>query len=351
MLEQGIDAWNQWRKEHPYILPDLSEIEPIGADFTRAELSRADLHNVNLRKADLGSANLSEADLSEADLTDADLRGADLKGANLTAADLDGADLYAADLYAADLIGANLRRANLTRTDLTVANLSMADFSDAKVGMTQFGHVDLSTVKGLETVRQGFPSTVGIDTIYQSKGKIPDVFLRGAGIPEKFIEYMHSLTGEAFEYYSCFISYSKKDQPFADRLYADLQAKSVRCWLATEDLKTGDKFRQRIDEAIRQYDKLVVVLSKTSMKSDWVESEVETALEKERDAKGKKLVLFPIRLDGAVMKTKQAWAGDIRRKRHIGDFRNWQDHNVYRKAFQRLLRDLAGRNGKEAAVE
>ena len=51
-------------------------------------------------------------------------------------------------------------------------------------------------------------------------------------------------------------------------------------------------------------------------------------------------VLFPIRLDNAVMETLEAWAADIRRQRNIGDFRGWEDHDTYQKAFGRLLRDL-----------
>jgi hypothetical protein len=45
-----------------------------------------------------------------------------------------------------------------------------------------------------------------------------------------------------------------KDKDFAERLYADLQAKGVRCWFAPEDLEIGDKFRMRIDESIRIHD-------------------------------------------------------------------------------------------------
>jgi hypothetical protein len=70
-----------------------------------------------------------------------------------------------------------------------------------------------------------------------------------------------------------------------------------------------------------------------------VETEVETAFEKERKSPGK-TVLFPIRLDDAVMDTDQAWAAEIRRTRHIGDFSNWKDHDQYKKEFDRLLRDL-----------
>jgi hypothetical protein len=51
-------------------------------------------------------------------------------------------------------------------------------------------------------------------------------------------------------------------------------------------------------------------------------------------------VPFPVTLDNTVMKTPQARAGDIRRARHIGDFRQWKEHNAYRRALDRLLRDL-----------
>jgi hypothetical protein len=51
-------------------------------------------------------------------------------------------------------------------------------------------------------------------------------------------------------------------------------------------------------------------------------------------------VLFPIRTDDAVMDTTAAWAADIRRTRHIADFRKWKDHDAYQQAFERLLRDL-----------
>jgi len=82
----------------------------------------------------------------------------------------------------------------------------------------------------------------------------------------------------------------------------------------------------------------MVLLSKHSVSSPWVEKEVETAFEKEH--REKRIVLFPIRLDDAVMETGEAWAADIRRTRHIGDFRDWKNHDSYKKAFERLLRDL-----------
>jgi hypothetical protein len=120
----------------------------------------------------------------------------------------------------------------------------------------------------------------------------------------------------------------------------------VSCWFAPEDLKIGDEIRPKIDEAIRIHDKLLIVLSENSVGSPWVKKEVETAFEKER--KQNRTVLFPIRLDDAVMETDEAWAADIRRTRHIGDFREWKNHDKYKEAFGRLMRDLkAGEKGQE----
>jgi hypothetical protein len=75
--------------------------------------------------------------------------------------------------------------------------------------------------------------------------------------------------------------------------------------------------------------------------------EVQAAMEKERRAPGE-TVLFPIRLDDAVMQSNRAWAADVRRTRHIGDFRNWKDHDSSKSAFERLLRDLKAKGSKAA---
>jgi uncharacterized protein YjbI with pentapeptide repeats len=308
ILRQGVGIWNQWRGQNADQRPDLE-----GAYLNKA----------NLSGIDLGGALLWEINFPEAALTGANLREADLLRANLGGAHLNQANLTSAFLGGANLSGASLDGATIEH---------------AQVGNTTFGDTDLHAVEGLETVRHVAPSTIGIDTIYRSNGNIPEVFLRGAGVPEDFIVYVRSLAAHPIEFYSCFISYSSKDGEFARGLHADLQQANVRCWFAPEDLKIGDRFRTRIDESIRLYDKLMVILSENSIASSWVEEEVEAALEKER--KSGKPVLFPICLDDTVMETSQAWAASLRRTRNIGDFRNWKDHDAFKKAFERLLRDL-----------
>jgi TIR domain-containing protein/pentapeptide repeat protein len=321
ILKQGVQAWNQWRNEHPdlqpvlqkaaFIQPALGEVKFIQADLSEANLSGANLMGADLRHVNFRGANLSEANLYGACLIGVNLIGARLLRATLRKAELGGVNLYRAslreaslkaaslsiaNLYGADLREADLRETNLFETNLSAANLRDADLSGATLRQTFFGDVDLSTVNGLETVKHLGPSTIGIDTIIRSQGKIPEIFLRGAGVPPSIMEAIPSLIGslKPIDFFSCFISYSSKDQDFAERLYADLRAKGVRCWLDKEDLKIGEKFRPRIDEAIRRHDKLLLVLSQHSVRSVWVEKEVETAFEKER--RYKKLVLFPIRL-------------------------------------------------------
>lgn len=322
ILKQDMAIWNQWRENHPEIRPSLRG---------------ADLHAADLRFADLSDADLVEANLHWADLVEANLKRANLSNANLNGANLSNADLRGTNFFGAILFGA----------DIIEAKLAKADLSEAGIGLTHFNDVDLSEVRGLLTVHHGAPSSIGIDTIYRSQGNIPEIFLRGCGVSDDFIALIKALAG-SIQFYSCFISYASKDQEFADRLHADLQSTGVRCWFAKENLKTGDKLRPSFDDAIRIHDKLMVVLSEHSIKSPWVEKEVETAFEKERQQN--RIVLFPIRLDDAVMKTQQAWAADIRRTRHIGDFRDWKNHNSYKEEFDRLLRDLRAEGSSSSAA-
>jgi hypothetical protein len=266
-LKRGNDAWNQWRGAHTEILPDLS-----GADLGGARLPKVDLRGANLAGANLYWADLRKADLRGAALDGAHLPEAHLAGANLAAVDLSGVDLRKADLSRAALAGANLAEADLRAAELHGADLRGAILTAARIQGTTFGDVDLSVVQGLDTVTHEGPSTIGIDTLYRSHGNIPEVFLRGAGVHDDMITYSKSLVGRPFEFYSCFISYSSKDQDFAERLHADLQDKGVRCWFAPHDIQGGRKIDEQIDQAIRLHERLLLILSVHSMQSEWVKT-------------------------------------------------------------------------------
>ena len=158
-------------------------------------------------------------------------------------------------------------------------------------------------------------------------------------------------------YQAAFISYSTKDQTFADRLYADLQNKGVRCWFAPHDVQGGRKLHEQIDEAIRLHDKLLLILSPHSMESEWVKTEIAKA--RKREVRDKRRVLFPIRL--APFETLRDWecfdadtgkdsAREIR-EYFIPDFSNWKDHDSYQEAFQRLISDLKASDARPPATQ
>jgi hypothetical protein len=328
ILKQGVEVWNRWRDEERGVTPDLSR-----ADLEDEHLETANLQKANLKRVNLRGANLTKANLDWSNLVHGCLSATVLNGATLTDAYLLDADLHRADLRDADFRGAHLAEVNLS-----FANLNGADFTNSLVSRLLLCEVDLSQTKGLAAMQHAKRSSIDVATLQLSRTTLPESFLRGVGLTDQFIAYWRSLSTEAIEFYSTFISYSTKDQEFADRFHADLQNRGVRCWFAPEDLKIGDPFRQRIDESIRLHDKLLLILSEQSVRSTWVLDELEAALERER--RENRLVLFPIRIDDTVMEAKQAWAAAIRRTRHIGDFSKWKDHDSYQTALQRLLRDL-----------
>jgi uncharacterized protein YjbI with pentapeptide repeats len=321
------------------------ELDLCGANLEGVNFRGRSLSDLNLSKANLRGADLRGSRLSHVDLTRTDLKGALLAASVWLEVDLVGADLSHADLSFSRVARSNLTDAKLVSSCLfgTILQQTVvinADFGEARSRRTVWSDMSLLQARNLDRVYHSSPSTLGLDTIIESHGQIPEVFLRGCGVPDEIIAYVRSLALSAspIQLYSCFISHSSKDTEFCQRLHNDLQAAGVRCWFAPEDLKIGDRFRDAIESAIRVHDKLLLVLSDNSVNSSWVRVEVESAVDRE-DRQGVQ-VLFPVRLDDAVMDASQAWAADIRRQRHIGDFSGWKHHDQYQRSFERLLRDL-----------
>lgn len=198
-LQQGVTQWNQWRSQHPTIIPDLqgprlpdrvisgvhtllvylSRLTQVGMisvvivvllwglQMTIAPTAVAVLFLVNqllllgliilaivMPLAIVGWAiQMMFAVLQGHNLHCLSLRGANLSRAQLMGANLDGLDLRSVNLYAADLRfahlrGTDLRQANLSRanlflTDLQGANLSHANLGHAWLIWTNFGQANL----------------------------------------------------------------------------------------------------------------------------------------------------------------------------------------------------------------
>lgn len=342
----GRKAVTEWRKAHPEIRFDLTQADLRRANLANANLSNADLWEARLEGANLFGADLSEARLSKADLSDADLRsadlrgadlrgarlfaelggaemggadltgadlnGADLRGANLRVADLFGADLGGANLWNADLRGADLRQAELRGTDLRGADLSAADLrranlrgadlrganlAKARLEYTTLINLDLSAVVGLADVRPIAPITVTLDTLvasFRGAGNkfTPELrsFFRDAGVLQELLDALPAILADV-KYYSCFISYGQPDLPLATKLYEDLKARGISCWLYELDKTVGKRTWGEIGEARRSADKFVVLCSVPALLRDGVLQEIEDQINEDPDR------LVPVSLD------------------------------------------------------
>ena len=406
LVRDGIEAIREWRVKHPERQLDLENADlkgikliggsPLDSEGNRTCSTHSDLSRENLKNADLSGSNLFNINISEADLGGANLTNARLVFSNLSRANLsnteivNGADLGAAILKESDLRGANITRVNVSEADLSGANLSSAmmhivnfskaelintlfikshfslaefdrtnltgaDFTDANGMWNRFLEIDLSGTKGLETIEHKGPSTISIDTLYKSQGNVPEVFLRGCGVPEDFITYARSLTTQPIQFYSCFISYSSKDEEFAKRLHSRMRDAGLRVWFAPEDTQGGKKIHEQIDSAIQLYDRLLLVLSEYSMRSEWVITEIRKARQAEGREKRRKL--FPIRLVSFdTLRDWECFDADIGkdlavevREYFIPDFSNWKEYDAFEAAFNHLHGDLRTEGSGEAA--
>ena len=102
-------------------------------------------------------------------------------------------------------------------------------------------------------------------------------------------------------FYSCFISYSHDDKPFANKLCEALQGRGIHAWLDEKKILPGDKIHVSVDRAIEKWDKLLLCASKNSLTSWWVENEINSAVTKEqrlwKERGSNVLVLIPLNLD------------------------------------------------------
>jgi hypothetical protein len=321
---------------------NLAGADLSGADLRWANLIRANLSGANLTKANLSGAKLYAADLRKAILLEADLSWANPGGANLSNADLGRADLSGVKLYGAKLLGTNLGGAHLAEADLSRADLRGANLGGAVLGWAVLGNLDLSGALGLEYVSHLGPSTVGIDTIYRSRGKIPRRFLEGCGVQRTLIDNMSSLVGPAIESSVCFISHGLEDRKFVGLLRARMSEKGLRVWSTPR----GQAIDERVDRVVRPYDKLLLILSRDSLDSYWVQTEIYKATQRERNEARR--LLHPVSLvpneELAAWQCRDAdtgkdFASEVR-QRTVLDLSSWQDHEAFERGLEQLLEDL-----------
>ena len=363
ILKQGVEVWNKWRAENITIKvdlsgTDLSGLDLSGADFRDARLTRVDFREANLQGARFSLANLSRAALINASLHRAHLKETRLSHAIIMNADLRDADLSSSYLHKTVLAKTDLSGAYLYKAHLSEVYLSESRFTNAAFADTTLGASDLSLAMDLEKANHHGPSTIGIDTIQKSKGRIPENFLRGCGLSDTDIEFaklsdpdfsnaevnrilykVYELrANQAVQISPLFISYSHADGTFVDKLESHLNNKGIRFWRDVHDMKSG-RIETQIDRAIRQNPTVLLILSEHSLQSDWVEHEVRTARELEKDLAHD--VLCPVALDDSWKNSP--WPRRVMEQimeYNILDFSMWHDDDRFGHTFNKLIDGL-----------
>lgn len=80
-----------------------------------------------------------------------------------------------------------------------------------------------------------------------------------------------------------------------DTLAGNLVKHKARVWVDTWELNMGDSIIQKVQTAIQKADALIVVLSKTSVQSEWCKKELTSGLMRELEEK--RVVVLPVLLE------------------------------------------------------
>ncbi|WP_345303526.1 toll/interleukin-1 receptor domain-containing protein [Lysobacter hankyongensis] len=339
----GTSAFRSWR---------------LASEVERVDLSGADLRGVDLRWSNFAGANLEGAKLDGALLTGAYFgpawftRSAPFSGRADVPACLNGASLSDSVLLAATFNYPELNDTNFDGCYLGLANFRHAVFTRTSLNRAQFlntslMHCDLTDSKFLSEIEHLGPSHIDIETIELSKS-ISTRFLQQTGMSKERADFLLRLHPEKMPItnHSFFLSHSTADKSFCDRLYSRLVDEGIRVWYAPEDIRAGELIAKQLLHAVRKHDKLLIVLSEKSLRSNWVANELRWALQRENESKSQ--MLFPISL--VSFDRLQQWelidpdtGIDIAarvRSYYLPDFSDWQEKNSFDQAFLRLIRDL-----------
>ncbi len=349
ILQAGVEVWNIWRLNNPDIVPDLRD-----TDFSNANLEGVDLRGARLNSIRLPGANLTNSKLGKADLTEANLKWARLWNADLVGANLKCADMKFANFSEADLSEACLENGKLHFAVFSETILEKTRFRHAAWGRNMIGDIDFSTALDLESCYHFDSSSIDHLTLKRSD-PLPELFLQGMGLTNWEIEqsrlYQQGLSNaeinkiiysvydfratQSVQISPMFISYSQKDGAFVDRLGGLLTQKGIRYWRDVHHLKAG-RLEKQVDRAIRLNDLVLIVLSRHSVKSDWVEHEVRKARAIEKEA-GRD-IMVPVSLDNSWKSC--AWPERLREQimeYNVTDFSQWQDEKKLWRRFSELL--------------
>lgn len=181
----------------------------------------------------------------------------------------------------------------LVKLNLKTEQLEKADYffelglASARVANYKVGEIDLLTLKAsILTENQNKE-----DAIKYYQGALDVALLVGdkerASQIRKHMGVLDSMSDK-----QVFISYSHHDRTFANRLAKDLKLAGFSVWWDGWEIKVGHSIIKKVSEGISKSAYLAVILSPNSVKSDFVQRELELALMGQLSSK--KIVVLPL---------------------------------------------------------
>ena len=90
-----------------------------------------------------------------------------------------------------------------------------------------------------------------------------------------------------------FLSHSSADKTLARRLARDLRAATVDVWLDEWEIRVGERFGPKIEQALEDVDFVIVLLTRAAVASEWVDREWRRKVQDE--AAAKRVAIIPVR--------------------------------------------------------
>lgn len=144
-----------------------------------------------------------------------------------------------------------------------------------------------------------------------------------------------------------FISYSHKDEPFVCALVREIQKRGIRLWFDRDDISTEARllrFDTTSDDetvmlkiltrVIDRAERLLLVASKNSIGSRWVETEVSLVL---KEGERWKIPIDCLLIEKDILPEAPAWVSSLAEVHRLYDFSNWQDPESWGSILPTLL--------------
>lgn len=128
-----------------------------------------------------------------------------------------------------------------------------------------------------------------------------------------------------------FCSHSSADKPFVRILLDDIKALGVRVWIDEMELGIGDSLVERLADALATSDYVLACISKTSIESNWVKTEL--AIAATRGIRENRIFVLPILIGGA------DWSEIPHFLSHL-IYIDFRDPAGYDESLQRLVRRI-----------